>query len=216
MEKTTNGAAMAVWVASHLMSVRGDVWPAEQDGGAYRWDGSAADGAWLATAHGRWLRLAPHVRGDGIPIVVRSTLRTFPAIAPCTDLVVRCTPSGFLLSAVLHRAEAPPELSFHVTLPAGLVLDPMPSGALDVVDAFTGATVGRLLRPWTCDAMYRPVGARYTLDGPVVTLRLNLPDVAFPMVASLQYTAVTGRPLPAVPPKMEAQRHEFAYAGFPN
>ncbi|MFD0902590.1 hypothetical protein [Actinomadura sediminis] len=216
MEKSTNGAAMAVWVTSHLMSVRGDVWPAEQDGGAYRWEGRAADGAWLATAHGRWLRLAPLVRGDGFPIVARPTLRTFPAVAPGTDLVARGTATGVLLSAVLHRDEAPPELCFRVTLPAGLVLEPMPSGALDVVDDFTGATVGRFPRPWTCDAMYRPVGALYMLDGPVVTLRLDLADVAFPMVALLRYTAVTGRPLPVVPPKMEAHRHELEYAGSPN
>ncbi|MBE1533668.1 hypothetical protein [Actinomadura algeriensis] len=205
---------MAVWLTSHLMSICGDVWPAEQDGGACHWEGRAADGARLATARGEWLRLAPLVQGDGHPVVFRPALRTFPDVAPATDLVARGAPSGTLLSAVLHRAEAPPELRFRMTLPAGLVLEPMPSGALDVVDDFTGATVGRFLRPWTCDAMYRPVDALYMLDGPVVTLRLNLPDVAFPMVALVQYTVVTGRPPAPVPPRMEARRHE--YAGLAN
>jgi RHS repeat-associated protein len=69
-----------------------------------------------------------------------------------TDTVIKATPSGFETDTVLRSVDSPEELSFHVGLPAGAVLEPSTggSGATRVVSG--GKTISVIPTPTAQDA----------------------------------------------------------------
>lgn len=101
------------------------------------------------------------LRASGTPLPGSGNLDgaavLYPNTQTDTDTVIKATPAGFETDTLLRSVDSPEELSFHVGLPAGAILEPIPgsSGAARIVS--DGKTVALIPTPTAQDAEGTPV-----------------------------------------------------------
>ncbi|MGI5167635.1 hypothetical protein ACQEU3_25115 [Spirillospora sp. CA-253888] len=189
MKHVTNAVRSALEAAATVLAAREvTARPLERPNERLRWGRRAQEGIQVPTANGRTAILSFAARREAAVAMVRPTLGVFTGSWPQTDLVTQSTATGIWLLVVLHGPDAPHRFPMPMRLAEHLGMETMPSGAVDVVDQPTGSTVGRLLRPWACDAMYRQLPVEYTLEGSTVTLQIPHHDAQYPVLATCLYT----------------------------
>ncbi|WP_067489847.1 hypothetical protein [Actinomadura hibisca] len=189
MKHATNAVRSALEAAAALLSAR-DIAsrPLERPNERLRWGAGAHDGVQVPTANGRTAVLSFAAEREAAVAMVRPTLRVLTGSWPQTDLVAQTTATGLWLLVVLRGPGAPQRFPMPMRLAEHLTTEMMPSGAVDVVDQPTGSTVGRFLRPWGCDAMYRQLPVEFALTGSTVTLQVQHHQVHYPALATCLYT----------------------------
>jgi hypothetical protein len=150
---------------------------------------SPREGAWVPSKTGQPIHIGMDVPAPAIGArMPRPTMRVFTGAAADTDVVVFTTADGAAWLTVVHGPDAPAPFRYVITLPEGLALEPMPSGGLDFMHPHYGATVGRLYRPWACDAMFRPLPAEYLAQEPaVLTVNVDAASASYPFVVGVVY-----------------------------
>lgn len=183
-----DGATAAMNAASQVLAVRGKAEPQEFDNAEVQWALRAREGVWAPTRDKQRIHVSLDcAAGDRAATVLRPSLRVFVGVDVDTDIVAQTTSDGIRLVTVVHGPQAPTFFRFSVSLADGLALEAMPSGGFDVVNLRYGATVGRFYSPWACDALFRPVQARYELDGNAIVMRIPHEGAAYPVVADPHY-----------------------------
>ncbi|MFI6517440.1 hypothetical protein ACIBF1_17925 [Spirillospora sp. NPDC050679] len=194
MKHVTNAVRSALEAAATVLAAREiTARPLERPNERLRWGPRAHDGIQVPTANGRTAVLSFAARREAAVSMVRPTLGVFTGSWPQTDLVTQSTATGIWLLVVLHGPDAPQSFPMPMRLAEHLGMETMPSGAVDVVDQPTGSTVGRFLRPWGCDAMYRQLPVEYSLEGSTVTLRVPHRHAQYPVLATCLYTDSSSR-----------------------
>src|SRR5919197_5122933 len=152
------------------------------------WAGQARVGVRAPTRDGHGIHIAIECGpADGVPVVLRPSLRVFVDVDTDTDIVAQTTASGIRLVTVLRGPDAPQDFRFPVTLGESLSLEAMPSGGFDVVHERYGATVGRFYSAWAFDSFFRPVDAAYDLEDSTIVMRIWHKDAGYPVVADPLY-----------------------------
>ncbi|MCD0450195.1 hypothetical protein LO762_13480 [Actinocorallia sp. API 0066] len=188
MRHARDGATAAMNAASQVLAARGKAEPQEFDNAEVQWANRARDGVWAPVrGGGQRIHVGIDCPPDRAATVLRPSLRVFVGIDVDTDIVAQTTAEGVRFVTVLHGPEAPTFFRFPIGLAEGLALEAMPSGGFDVVNLRYGATVGRFYTPWACDALFRPIHARYELDNGAIVMRVPHDGAAYPVVADPHY-----------------------------